>query len=135
MKSISQFVAVSLMPAVVSGCMCMMPMNDKIISTAIDYGGRWLWSFFEVALLFIALQLLRRFSFSIRRQLFGNQFLAMRVNLYSKRINSLPGITIIHDLFQGVMNIVLHGVFQFFQLIPLQWHRHGRSNPAPQTVG
>lgn len=27
MKSISQFVAVSLMPAVVSGCMCMMPME------------------------------------------------------------------------------------------------------------
>ena len=27
MKSISQFVAVSLMPAVMSGCMCMMPME------------------------------------------------------------------------------------------------------------
>lgn len=27
MKSISQFVAVSLMPAVVSGCMCLMPME------------------------------------------------------------------------------------------------------------
>ena len=27
MKSITQFVAVSLMPAVVSGCMCMMPME------------------------------------------------------------------------------------------------------------
>ena len=27
MKSITQFVSVSLMPAVVSGCMCMMPME------------------------------------------------------------------------------------------------------------
>ena len=27
MKSITQFVVVSLMPAVVSGCMCMMPME------------------------------------------------------------------------------------------------------------
>lgn len=27
MKSLSQFVAVSLMPAVVSGCMCLMPME------------------------------------------------------------------------------------------------------------
>ena len=27
MTSITQFVAVSLMPAVVSGCMCMMPME------------------------------------------------------------------------------------------------------------
>jgi hypothetical protein len=31
MKSITQFVAVSLMPAVVSGCMCLMPMGDMDI--------------------------------------------------------------------------------------------------------
>lgn len=38
MKSISQFVAVSLMPAVVSGCMCMMPMDDKSMKKKEDTG-------------------------------------------------------------------------------------------------
>ncbi|MCS6302815.1 MAG: hypothetical protein H8K07_04015 [Nitrospira sp.] len=40
MKSISQFVAVSLMPAVVSGCMCMMPMNDMSMKEKEDMGMR-----------------------------------------------------------------------------------------------
>lgn len=38
MKSTTQFVAVSLMSAVISGCMCMMPMNDRSMKEKKDMG-------------------------------------------------------------------------------------------------
>lgn len=38
MKSITQFVAVSLIPALVSGCMCMMPMEKMEMGKVIPRG-------------------------------------------------------------------------------------------------